>query len=88
MYPEASRQKEMNKFKFEWQFMNGGPSNKVGSVEICRPTLTMEFEACSIDEVLRQVGYFLRGCSYEFNGEVGIIEPEDSFSTDTKGNSE
>ena len=63
----------MNKFKFEWQFMGGGSSSKVGSVEICRPKLTMEFQADNIDEVLRQVGLFLKGCSYEFEGEVGII---------------
>ena len=71
--------------------MKGGLPSKVGSVEICRPKLTMEFEADSIDEVLRQVGYFLKGCSYEFNGEIGILESEDfeySSSTDTKGNSE
>jgi len=53
--------------------MDGGPSDKVGSVEICRPKLTMEFQADSIDEVLRQAGLFLKGCSYEFEGEVGII---------------
>lgn len=53
--------------------MDGGSSNTVGSVEICRPKLTMEFQADSIDEVLRQVGLFLKGCSYEFEGEVGII---------------
>jgi hypothetical protein len=64
----------MNKFKFEWQFNKAGPSSKVGSVEICRPKLTMQFEADSIDEVLRQVGYFLKGCSYEFEGEVGIVD--------------
>jgi len=64
----------MNKFKFEYQFMDGGLSDKVGSVEICRPTLTMQFEADSIDEVLRQVGFFLKGCSYEFKGEVGIVD--------------
>jgi hypothetical protein len=63
----------MNKFKFEWQFMDGGLSDKVGSVEISRPKLSLEFEADSIDEVLRQVGFFLKGCSYEFEGEVGII---------------
>ena len=64
----------MNKFKFEWQFMDGKSSDKVGSVEICRPTLTMQFEATTIDEVLRQVGYFLKGCSYEFEGEVGLVD--------------
>ena len=63
----------MNNFKFEWQFMDGGSPDKVGSVEICRPKVTMEFQADSIDEVLRQVGLFLKGCSYEFNGEVGLI---------------
>ena len=64
----------MNKFKFEWQFNKAGPSSKVGSVEISRPKLTMQFEADSIDEVLRQVGYFLKGCSYEFEGEVCIVD--------------
>ena len=64
----------MNKFKFEWQFMDGGSSSKVGCVEICRPKLTLEFQADSIDEVLSQVGFFLKGCSYEFDGEVGIID--------------
>jgi hypothetical protein len=64
----------MNKFKFEWQFMDGGSSHKVGSVEICRPKLTLEFQADSIDEVLSQVGFFLKGCSYEFDGEVGIVD--------------
>ena len=64
----------MNKFKFEWQFMDGGSPDKVGSVEICRPKVTMEFQADSIDEVLRQVGLFLKGCSYEFDGEVGIVD--------------
>jgi hypothetical protein len=53
--------------------MDGGSSDKVGSVEICRPKLTMEFQADSIDEVLRQVGLFLKGCSYEFEGEVSIV---------------
>ena len=53
--------------------MDGGSSDKVGSVEICRPKVTMEFQADSIDEVLKQVGFFLKGCSYEFEGEVGII---------------
>jgi hypothetical protein len=64
----------MNKFKFEWQFNKAGPSSEVGSVEISRPKLTMQFEADSVDEVLRQVGYFLKGCSYEFEGEVGIVD--------------
>jgi hypothetical protein len=64
----------MNKFKFEWQFMDGGSSHKVGSVEICRPKLTLEFQADSIDEILSQVGFFLKGCSYEFDGEVGIVD--------------
>ena len=66
----------MNKFKFEWQFMDGKAPSKVGSVEICRPRVVMEFEADGVDEVLRQVGYFLKGCSYEFDGEVGIINNE------------
>jgi len=53
----------MNKFKFEWQFMDGKSSDKVGSVEICRPTLTMQFEATTMEEVLGQEGYFLKGGS-------------------------
>ena len=73
----------MNKFKFEWQFMDGGLSDKVGSVEICRPKLSMEFEADSIDEVLRQVGFFLKGCSYEFEGEVGIINDSEDSSEES-----
>jgi len=54
--------------------MDGKSSDRVGGVEICRPTLTMQFEATTIDEVLRQVGYFLKGCSYEFEGQVGIVD--------------
>jgi hypothetical protein len=60
----------MNKFKFEWQFMDGGASTKVGSVEICRPKLTMEFQADGLDEIFRTFGTFLRGCGYEFKGDV------------------
>jgi len=60
----------MNKFKFEWQFMDGGPSDKVGSVEICRPKLTMEFQADGLDEIFRTFGMFLKGCGYEFKGDI------------------
>ena len=85
----------MNKFKFEWQFMDGGPSEKVGSVEICRPKLTMEFQADGLDEIFRTFGAFLKGCGYEFKGDV-VCEDFD-WSSDTvtkyknhktKGNSE
>ena len=48
--------------------MDGKSSDKF------RPTLTMQFEATTIDEVLKQVGYFLKGCSYDFKGEVGIVD--------------
>ena len=64
----------MNKFKFEWQFMDGKSSGKF------RPTLTMQFEATTIDEVLKQVGYFLKGCSYDFEGEVGIVDEEQGIA--------
>lgn len=60
----------MNKFKFEWQFDNGEPASKVGSVEICKPKLTMEFEADGLDEIFRTFGTFLKGCGYEFKGDV------------------
>jgi hypothetical protein len=61
----------MNKFKFEWQFKSGG---RVGSVEISEPRLAMEFEADSYEEVLRNFQMFLKGCGYEFEGEVGIVD--------------
>jgi len=85
----------MNKFKFEWQYNNGGPSSKVGSVEIAEPKLTMEFKADGLDEIFRQFGMFLKGCGYEFKGDV-ICEDFDYRSNtvtkyksfDTKGNSE
>lgn len=64
----------MNKFKFEWQF---GPSTKgLGSVEISEPKLTMEFEADSYHEVIRNFQMFLKGCGYEFNGNIEIVENE------------
>jgi hypothetical protein len=85
----------MNKFKFEWQFMDGGPSEKVGSVEICRPKLTMEFQADGLDEIFRTFGTFLKGCGYEFKGDV-VSEDYDWGNSvvtkyknhKTKGNSE
>jgi len=73
----------MNKFKFEWQFGNGGASSKVGSVEISEPRLTMEFQADSIEEILRQVGYFLKGCSYEFEGDIRVVSDFEKTSKET-----
>ena len=61
----------MNKFKFEWQFKSG---SRVGSVEISEPKLVMEFEADGYEEVLRNFQMFLKGCGYEFNGELGIVD--------------
>lgn len=60
----------MNKFKFEWQFDNGGPSDKVGSVEMCKPKMVMEFQADGLSEIFSQFGMFLKGCGYEFNGDI------------------
>ena len=85
----------MNKFKFEWQFDNGGPSSKVGSVEMCKPKLTMEFEADGLDEIFSQFGMFLKGCGYDIKGDV--ITEDFDWDTNTvtkyksfltKGNSE
>ncbi|NBP03556.1 MAG: hypothetical protein EBU90_26375 [Proteobacteria bacterium] len=64
----------MNKFKFEWQFISDSPNTKLGSVKIAEPKLTMEFQADSYEEVCRQFGMFLKGCGYEFKGEVGVNE--------------
>ena len=50
--------------------MDGGLSDKVGSVEICRPKLTMEFQADGLSEIFSQFGTFLKGCGYEFKGEI------------------
>ena len=66
----------MNKFKFEWQYGNAGASSKVGSVEISEPKLTMKFQADSLDEIFRQFSLFLRGCGYDFKGDI-IIEDFD-----------
>ena len=60
----------MNKFKFEWQFDRGGPSSKIGSVEMSKPKITMEFEADGLDEIFSQFGMFLRGCGYDFKGDI------------------
>ena len=69
----------MNKFKFEWQF-NGGKS--VGSIEISEPKLTMEFEADSYHEVLRNFQMFLKGCGYEFNGDIEVVDNSSPFTID------
>jgi len=62
----------MNKFKFEWQF---SPSTRgLGSVEISEPKLTMEFEADSYHEVIRNFQMFLKGCGYEFKGDIEVVE--------------
>jgi len=34
----------------------------------------MEFEADSYEEVLRNFQMFLKGCGYEFEGEIGIVD--------------
>jgi len=85
----------MNNFKFEWQFNKNGPSCKTGSVEISEPKVTMEFQADGLDEIFRQFGMFLKGCGYEFKGDV-ICEDFDYGSNTitkyksfvTRGNSE
>ena len=89
----------MNKFKFEWQFSPG--TRGLGSVEISEPKLTMEFEADSYHEVLRNFKMFLKGCGFEFEGDIEVadnsftISDEKSWTDfhattklETKGNSE
>lgn len=71
----------MNKFKFQWQFR---PSTKgLGSVEISEPTLTMEFEADSYEEVLRNFQMFLKGCGFEFEGDLEVVNNSFTISEDT-----
>ena len=60
----------MNKFKFEWQFGDGGSSDKVGSVEMCKPKMTMQFQADGLSEIFSQFGMFLKGCGYDFKGDI------------------
>ena len=85
----------MNKFKFEWQFDDAGPSSKVGSVEMCKPKMIMEFQADGLSEIFSQFGMFLKGCGYEFKGDIVCEDYDWGAGTvtkyknhTTKGNSE
>lgn len=72
----------MNKFKFEWQF---NPSTRgLGSVAISEPKLTMEFEADSYYEVLRNFQMFLKGCGFEFEGDIEVVNNSFTISDDNE----
>lgn len=39
-------------------------------------TLTKEFEAVQLQDILEEFQYFLKGNGFEFKGDLGIIEEE------------
>ena len=41
-------------------------------------TTTKEFQAVSLDTILQEFQYFLKGAGFEFDGNIGIV-PEDNF---------
>lgn len=57
----------MNKYTFT-QVFDPGTSNAHPS------EVTVTFSADTYTEILEQFNLFLKGCGYEFNGEVGIID--------------
>jgi DNA gyrase/topoisomerase IV subunit B len=44
---------------------------------------TLEFRADTLDEILQNFEYFLRGCGFYFNGHLDFID-EDSVKPDTE----
>jgi hypothetical protein len=44
--------------------------------------LTKEFQAVHLQDILAEFQYFLKGCGFEFKGDLGIIEEE---TTETFG---
>ena len=74
----------MNKFKFEWQFDDAGVSDKLGSVEMCKPKMVMEFQAVGLSEIFSQFGMFLKGCGYEFKGDIVCEDYDWGADTVTK----
>ncbi len=57
----------MSKFKLK---------NEFESDDYLKNTTVKKFDAESLDEVFFHITDFLRGSGYIFDGEVGIIKPE------------
>ena len=56
--------------------------NQLGAVprgyEHTYPKITMEFEATTIETMLRQFKDFLLGCGFAVDGEIELVDPQPS----------
>jgi hypothetical protein len=50
-----------------------------------KSTTTKEFATVSLDTILKEFQYFLKGVGFEFDGNIGIVQDENydvSFTTE------
>lgn len=46
-------------------------------------TITKEFQAVSLDTILQEFQYFLKGAGFEFNGNIEVV-PEENYDETLK----
>jgi hypothetical protein len=50
-----------------------------------KSTTTKQFDSASLDTILKEFQYFLKGVGFEFDGNIGIVQEDNydvSFTTD------